>query len=426
MKKIFLFICFSLIISKVAYGQAQEENENGVNEIYKKIPLKSEITSVQPMTGIVLRTDHADNLTDAISLEFSYMLFKDVVKEKDVYDWSGVDKLLDEVASRKHHAIFRFRFVWPGDKESGMPLYIRNLPDYEETIALSEGRETCFPDWRHPELQRFYLDFYRRFAERYDNDKRLAFLQVGFGLWGEYHLYQGPLEIGRTFPSMEFQKKFLLEMSQNFKITPWSISKDAASPVYSPFSENIELKNLKFGLFEDSFMHESHALYNTTCLNFFGRNRYKQSPIGGEFGFYTRYDQEHVLDYPDGIHGRNFETEAYNFNVTYMVGNNQTRYQTLERIKQASMACGYRYKILDFRASEEKSLVLVKNTGVAPIYYDAYIVVNGLRSNDSLKKLQPGEETWYEVELGGANLTLTIECDYLVKGQKIEFEANIK
>lgn len=423
MKKLFFLICLSFIIVGVA---CNEKDPPIVDEVYEKIPLKSEITSVQPMTGIVLWTTHTNRSTDAISLEYSYLLYSDVVKEKGVYDWTAFDKLLDQVASRKHQAVVRFRYVYVGDKNSAVPKYIRELPDYEETIGMSEGRETCFPDWRHAELQRFHLEFYRKFAERYDTDKRLAFLQTGFGLWAEYHIYDGPFILGRTFPSKEFQKNFFEEMDQNFKNTPWSVSIDAASSTYTPLAASPEVKNLKFGLFDDSFMHENHDEYNTTCWNFFGRNRYKQSPAGGEFGYYTNYDQQHVLDYPNGIHGRNFESEARNFHITYMIGNDQPKYQKMERIKQAGMACGYRYTILDFKANDEKSMVMVKNTGVAPIYRDAYITVNGIRSEESLINLQPGEENWYEIESGGENPELSIECDHLVVGQKIEFEADIE
>ena len=61
---------------------------------YRDVPLNSSITSVQPMTGIVLWTDNHKNKKDAISLEYSYMLYNSVVKEKGVYDWSSVDALL--------------------------------------------------------------------------------------------------------------------------------------------------------------------------------------------------------------------------------------------------------------------------------------------------------------------------------------------
>ncbi len=420
----FSFLCVCACSSENTPGADAHTPEN--LDGYNRMPLQSSILSVQPMTGIVLWTTNSQRTSDAISLEYSYLLYSDIVKEKGVYDWSSFETLLDQIASRKHQALVRFRYVYVGDKESAVPRYIRELPGYEETIGINEGRETCFPDWRNEELQSFHLEFYRKFAERYDNDPRLAFLQTGFGLWAEYHIYDGPMIAGQTFPSKEFQQTFFEHMNEYFVNTPWSISIDASDSKYGPFTLNPSLKELRFGLFDDSFMHKSHDNYNTSCWNFFDRNRYQHSPAGGEFSYYTIEDQRDVLNYPEGIHGRNFESEAGKFHITYMIGNDQTRYQETDRIKEASMACGYRYQIMDFLVKDDFSRVKVTNTGVAPIYYDAYITVNGIRSKESLLHLQPGEEKWYEVASGGDSPVLTIECDRLVEGQKIEFEADIK
>ena len=383
--------------------EAKHEMEEPDFDGFVKISLQSQITGVQPMTGIVLWADNAKRNTDAISLEYSYMQYKDIVKEKGVYDWTPLEQILDAVASRKHQAIIRFWYTYPG-YESAVPQYIRELPDYEETVALSEGKRTGFPDWRHPELQRFHKEFYQKFAERYDNDPRLAFLQTGFGLWAEYHIYDGPRIMGQTFPSKEFQAEFFRFMSETFKSTPWSVSIDAASSEYTPLEADASLRNLKFGVFDDSFMHETHDEYNGKNWKILGEKRYQTSPAGGEFGYYTKYDQEHVLDYPDGIHGRNFEGES----------------------KQASMLCGYRYEITDVRVKEDSTCVQIKNAGVAPIYYDAYVAVNGVRSESSLKDLQPGQSRWVGIPAGSTDMEITIECDRLVSGQKIEFDADVK
>ena len=96
---------------------------------FVKISLQSQITGVQPMTGIVLWADNAKRNTDAISLEYSYMQYKDIVKEKGVYDWTPLEQILDAVASRKHQAIIRFWYTYPG-YESAVPQYIRELPDF--------------------------------------------------------------------------------------------------------------------------------------------------------------------------------------------------------------------------------------------------------------------------------------------------------
>lgn len=89
------------------------------------------------------------------------------------------------------------------------------------------------------------------------------------------------------------------------------------------------------------------------------------------------------------------------------------------------MACGYRFRITRFEADETRSRVTVANSGVAPIYYDAYVAVNGVRAQGSLIYLPPGESRDFEIATGGTRPTLTIECDRLVPGQRIGFEADI-
>ncbi len=390
---------------------------------YRSVALKSSVTSVQPMTGIVLWTDSDRNATDAIALEFSYMLYNQVVKEKGQYDWSAVDALLQKVAARKHQAILRFRFIYPGYVTS-VPDYIKQLSNYHETEGESEGLKTWFSDWTNAELRRFTLEFYAKFAERYDNDPRLAFLQTGFGLWAEYHIYDGPFELGKTFPDKSFQAAFFRHLDTIFTATHWNISIDAADETYSPFKQQSELKSIDFGLFDDSFMHEDHGGYNTDCWNFFDRNRFLRSPAGGEFSYYTDFDQVHVLDLA-GIYGMTWEAASAAFHISYMIGNDQPEYQSMERIKAAGMASGYRFRIVDLRTSADSSVIGVKNVGVAPIYYDAYAAIGGVRALESLKYLAPESTLTCHIPAGSADPTVTIECDRLVPGQTIGYEADL-
>lgn len=394
---------------------------------YTRVPLTSSLTGVNPMTGIVLWTNRGNIQGNYFSLEFSYMLYNDVCKAKDVYDWSVVDRLLDAIASRGHQAILRFRYTYPG-YDCAVPDYIKALPDYEETKGKSEGRNTTFPDWRHPELQRFHMEFYRLFAERYDNDPRIAFLETGFGLWAEYHIYDGPFKIGRTFPSKEFQAEFLAAMGEWFVKTPWLISIDAADSTYGPFQKNPDLLNVTFGNFDDSFMCQDHDGYNHRGWMFFGADRYKTAAEGGEFSYYTDYDQKHALD-PEGMHGRRFEDEVAKYHLTFIIGNDQPGKQTWERFVEASQSMGYRFRIKDFRVkSGEGAAVWIKNSGVAPIYYDAFLDVDGAKGDYNLRNLMPGDSLWVKVPNPSVSATpsLSISCSRLVPGQKIEYEADVK
>ncbi|MGC1631341.1 MAG: hypothetical protein WA749_04430 [Gelidibacter sp.] len=379
----------------------------------------SSFKNVQPMTGIVVWDGNANKNSGAHTLEYSYMLFEDIVSEKGVYDWTAVEDKLNDIASRNHQTVLRFRYTYVG-KTTSVPKYIKNLPDYKETKGISENKETWFPDWSNQELKDFTLEFYGKFAERYDTDSRLAFLQVGFGLWGEYHIYDGPFELGKTFPSMEFQTAFLKKMDSEFKNLKWSISIDAEDENVTPLKANPSLLDLSFGLFDDSFMSEEHSKVNEHRFKFFGLERYKFAPVGGEFNYYTDFDQQNVLS-PKGPYGESFASYAKRFHVTYMIGNDQYKYQTPEVIKEASLSTGYKFEITKFEKSEGKSYLTVKNTGVAPIYYDTYLSINGNKSTVSLKTLMPNQESLFVINYDGDE-KLIISCDRLLSGQVIDFK----
>jgi len=392
-------------------------------EPWQSIPLKNRVDKVQPMTGIVYWTDNEQNQTDTIQLEHSYMPYDQVIKRKGQYDWSSVDSLLNEVASRGHQAILRYHFVYPG-KPTTVAAYIKAFPDYRETSAKSEGKMTGFPDWSHPELQSATLDFYTAFAARYDRDPRIAFLQTGFGLWAEYHIYDGPFELGKTFPSKAYQKRFLEHLSKSFVQTPWMISIDSADGDCGPFDAHPNLLKLPFGVFDDSFLCKKHAQENGMNWKVFGDRRYEESPAGGEFSYYTKKDQREALS-PKGPNGVPFEKMATQYRISFMIGSDQPNYQTPDRIRGAGLAMGYRFRVTEFAHDESQTRAMIRNDGIAPIYHDAFAVINGTRTNVSLKGLLPGASLSVAVDSVIAKPTFAIASDRLVPGQAILYDADL-
>jgi hypothetical protein len=393
------------------------------DEVFHPVSLACHITHVQPMTGIVFWEDSGRNETEAIQMEYSYMRYDDVVTRRGEYDWTSLEKKLNAIAGRKHQAILRFYFVYPGHPTT-VPAYIKALPDYHETTGLSEQQSTGFPDWSHPELKRFVKEFYSCLAARYDRDPRLAFLQTGFGLWAEYHIYDGPFKLGGTFPDKTFQAEFLRHMTAAFTATPWAISVDAADEEVTPLAGSSELLQLPFGLFDDSFLCKQHVKENEKNWNALDRNRYRRAPVGGEFSYYNKRDQKLALA-ANGPNGVSFESAARDFHITYMIGNDQPDYQPMSRIREAGLVCGYKFQVTSFLVSRQASRVTVTNAGIAPIYHDAFVAVNGVRAGRSLKGLAPGQAATFEVAAGGSDPHLTIESDRLVPGQGIEFEASL-
>ncbi len=433
-----LFLLMALILGSCACEEKptptptpipEPEPEPTPVEEAVRVPFQAEITHVQPMTGIVLWNTSGSVKKDYVQLEYSYMLYNDVCKEKDVFDWTPMDKLLEQVAARGHQAVVRFRYTYPG-YASAVPDYIKKMDGYEAIWAKADGRsreDTEYPDWRCEELRRFHLEFHRRFAERYDKDPRLAFVETGFGHWAEYHVYDGKYIDGQTFPSKEFQAEFLPKMDEWFKETPWLISIDASDSKYAPFRKQKELLDLNFGNFDDSFMCEDWDGYNWSCWTFFGKERYKKAPAGGEFSYYSSYDQKHVLD-KEGMYGRVFEDVVAKVHMTFIIGNDQPGKQKPERITEAAMSMGYRFEVRDFKVLEGKSAeVLIANVGVAPIYRDAFVEVEGVRGDLNLRTLMPGDEAWVTIACEAKTSSRpAIACDHLVEGQEIQYQADIK
>ncbi|TWT54062.1 hypothetical protein Pla22_16970 [Rubripirellula amarantea] len=389
---------------------------------WKDVPLVRTIDTVSPWTGMVLwsESDHAQS--DSIALEFSYIRYDSIVKASGQYDWSSIDQLLDEVASRKHQAVLRFHYVYPG-KDSSVPPHVKASSGYKKIVAKSEGKKTEFVDWSHPSIEAFTLDFYTKFAARYDTDPRIAYLQTGFGLWAEYHIYSGPRKVGETFPSLAFQRTFVKHLDEQFDQLRWMISVDAADGDYSPFESEPNLKNLAFGVFDDSFLWKQHAKQNGVNWQFFGSERWKQNPAGGELSYYTGRDQKQALA-ETGPHGIPFEKMAADYHISFMIGNDQPNYQSMDRIRKASQAIGYRFRITEYQTNDASVRVVVKNEGVAPAYYDAFVAIDSHRSETSLRGLLPGETR----ECLIANVSpgeVTIESDRLVSGEIIPFIAEL-
>ncbi|SHM33141.1 hypothetical protein SAMN05720472_1009 [Fibrobacter sp. UWR3] len=423
----------------------------------RSVALNKEIETLEPMKGIVFWPDQAKSQKDlqkSISLEFSYCLPCAVVKgktdDKIDYDWSSFEKMLDDIASRGHQAIVRFRIEYPSatitnasgctEKVKGataVPNYIKANKSYTETYSENPGGDgpTYYADWSNKELLWFYKQFYTDFAAKYDKDPRIAFVQAGFGHWGEYHIYGTKLNFGVNFATKDYQAEFLTHLDSLFKETPWSISIDAADNNYTPVAGNKTLLGLNFGLFDDSFMHAEHDISqgngdNERNWRDLGTDRWKTAPGGGEISYYTEKDQREFLN-PAGLYGVTWEDAAAKYHMTYVIGNDapEGSYATKERVYEASSYAGYKFEITGYAVNGISAAVRVKNIGIAPLYHNAYVTVNGVRSDKSLKGLLPGEEATFTVAgltIGDSETPeLTITGDKLLKGATIPYKANL-
>lgn len=429
---------FSLILLSAVACETKVRPPEPLDDSYVSVAVQGKVDAVQPGTGLVLWSENASERNAAygksISLEYAYCLPCKVVTGKEgdriQYDWSSFNSWLRDVASRKHQAVVRFRYEYPGERNvdgkpgtTAVPDYIKALDDYHETYYENEDGPTWYADWTNKELQWFTKQFYADFNAEYKNDPRIAFVEVGFGHWSEYHIYGTPLQPGVNFPSDAYQKEFLTYLDGTLEI-PWLISIDAADS--SPVVRDASLMALTFGLFDDSFMHKDHeGDYNENCWNAIGKGiRWKTGACGGEISYYTSADQKNFLN-PDGMYGHTWEEAAAKYHISFMIANDAPsgKYGTAARFKEASMASGYHFALTGVYANEKNTAVFVTNTGIAPIYRDAFLAVDGLRSQISLKGLLPGDTLLVYIDKPTTGSDLTIESDYILPGQKIQFDA---
>ena len=80
----------------------------------------------------------------------------------------------------------------------------------------------------------------------------------------------------------------------------------------------------------------------------------------------------------------------------------------------------------DFLLLPDQSVkILIANVGVAPIYRDAYVAVGGVRGSYNLRELMPGSQTWVSIPCTATETSVpSIECDHLVSGQSIQYQAD--
>lgn len=74
--------------------------------------------------------------------------------------------------------------------------------------------------------------------------------------------------------------------------------------------------------------------------------------------------------------------------------------------------------------SDTQSRLTFTNTGTAPIYYDAYPEINGIRSTESLKGLSPGETRIFTIPISTDSPNVRIYSPHILSGQEIQFAAN--
>ncbi|MEL6108766.1 MAG: DUF4832 domain-containing protein [Planctomycetota bacterium] len=334
-----------------------------------------------PLKGLVpYQTDVRSRFPH--SLEFNYLPYSGIVKGYDDFDWSRLEVMLDDIASRGHQAVLRIFLEYPG-KQNVIPQFLIDdgltVHKYVNTNTHPlPPTDVETPDYEDPNLRRSLEQFLAAFGREYDGDPRIGFITAGLlGTWGEWHTYPRT----ELFASKTVQREVMSAYESAFKTTPILLRYPAGKDHYAT-AKNADRG---FGYHDDSFAwatletgKKGDEWFYMTALRDAGANdKWKRYPIGGEI---RPEAWGKVFDEQPGLPEiQDFRTCVRITHATWLMDSGmfatQQTPQRIERAKEQVRRMGYefhcpRVRIENLNDGKLNLALEIENRGVAPFYYE--------------------------------------------------------
>ena len=117
------------------------------------------------------------------AIEFYNVGFDEIMIGNNLFNWTVHEKLLQESASRKMHAVLSVFIHWPG-RELRLAPHLRDIPLFD---TANGGKS---PNYGEARLLTALEQFIVAWGKRSDGDTRIAAIHVGLlGFWGEGHTF---------------------------------------------------------------------------------------------------------------------------------------------------------------------------------------------------------------------------------------------
>lgn len=340
----------------------------------------SKTLTAQPYKGL-MPFESETPVNDNYSMEWFYVSFSSLEPQKGVFDWSPIEKKLDEISSRGNQAAFRVYLNYPGHENekdgSAVPDWVWDM-GVEKMLyddRLFADYDCIVPDYKDDRLIDVLCDFVKHFGEKYDGDIRIAYITAGLlGQWGEWH----------TYP---FNDRMASEEQQNRIFAAYDEAFDK-TPILARYPDSKTSGNYDLGFHDDAFTHETIGKSGVYFLTKLQKNKldsvWKERPIGGEI-----YPQAQIpiLNENKAKKGADYAQDYYKCvkktHASWMMmwsafdleGVNDKE-QAKKTADELSSSLGYDYTVSKSFVKHKKGRLqisfTVKNKGVAPLYYDMF------------------------------------------------------
>lgn len=336
-----------------------------------------------PLKGLVPYSSSGNRERFPHSLEFNYLPLGTLVVGEREYDWSSLERLLDEVSGRGRQAVFRVFLEYP-NRKNVIPKYLleRGLTvhRYENTNTQPlPPAPVETPDYENAELRACLRDFIVALGKRYDGDPRIGYIHAGLlGTWGEWHTY--PREDLWASPAV--QAEVMDAYQSSFRATP-ILLRYPAGPGNAKYAANADRP---FGYHDDSFAwatldtgRREDDWFFLALLKTAGPpavSRWKTQPIGGEIrpeAWGKAFDEN-----PGNPHIQDFRKCVEETHVTWLMDSGMFRGNVPEATRRRAEVqvrrMGYEFHVpsvtIEVAGRTVRATIAVENRGIAPLYHD--------------------------------------------------------
>jgi hypothetical protein len=377
---IFLLCVFTLIASPLQSSAAW------ISQTYKAGPVDNPLKGFMPY--------HGSFTTFPYSMEWQYLAWKDLQTDNTAFTWAPLDSLLNEVAGRGHHLVFRIYADYPTEAY-GVPAFLSGVPknsytDYGNTTSFS-------PDYDNADLRSALHNLIVALGKRYDGDPRIGFITVGLiGFWGEWHTYRPSCNCDTWMPTTATQDEVLDAFDSSF----------AKTKILMRLPKGTNPAARSIGYHDDSFNYET---YGATSWFFWPsitaagcQDKWRNEAIGGELRpeiqLTTWQSADQCVTGSDGS-PQCFNAAADTTHASWMIahalfepGNSGDEHT---RALAGSMRMGYDLFVSSVdlpdtvRSDSLQVSIRIQNRGVAPFYYDWPVQVAMLDKGGRLAAIWP-------------------------------------
>ena len=339
---------------------------------------------------------------DLVTYGSGYQKWNKLNPAKDVYDWTELDKLLDALA--EHNMGYALRVLpyspsfvkgddTPEEDYDWTPKFVYESGAKKITATVQwNGYRATVPVWDDPVYLQAAKDFGTALAKKYDGDPRIEYIDIrSFGEWGEWHASHLN---GSEMPSEAVQIEMLDHYASVFKKTLLALPSSGMGDVYThALSLGITKRDDGFISIPgrpDSLVRayeanlptiaENQAGYATMLNNndIIPGGYLKWTPQRWVDAITTAHLTYYVLD-QDSDEGYKFykENKSLADSMSKVIGYNfrVVNAELVSVANAAGNAVGNATKASVASTAATSMLnITVKNTGVAPCFFDVYLV----------------------------------------------------